>query len=291
MFFNPKHHEHLDVEIASYIVSKFREVLGGTEVFVQHLPSILAACENPHSILTFMFNTTQEVWAMPQTNQMWLEFYLLENRVEDICHTITYSYRDEVGLELRHPDRTINKSFVMIEWERKGNFELLIKTITELVFAIGFDTIVEVNYEDVCKEFGVTIIDDSIEKQLNSRYNADVVLLKYFPERTHPFWNMEYDQNVRAFKKVDVIINGEECGGGAERSTDRYLQHSRFYSIENGEYSKTLFDKFGMERVQKELNKYLDLTFFERIGMGWGLSRLVKAVKNKMNKDNITVLL
>lgn len=280
MFFNPKHHEHLDIEAASYIVSQFRKTLGGTELFLQHLPSILAACENPHSILKFMFNTTNESWAMPQTNQMWLEIYLLKKYVEDMCHTVTYSFRDEVDTDKRDKDRTVNKSFVMFEWESKGNYQFLLDTIEKLVKSIGFNSIMHVNYEDVCKEFKVSIIDDFVEKKLNIHYNADVVLLKYFPERTNPFWNMDFDENLHLYKKVDVIINGEECGGGAQRSCDRALQHSRFFNIEDGKYAQKLFDEFGADRVRRELESYLTLDFVERVGMGWGLSRLVKAFLN-----------
>lgn len=285
MFFNTKHHEHLDIEAASYIVSQFRKTLGGTELFLQHLPSILAACENPHSILKYMFNTTNESWAMPQTNQMWLELYLLNKYVEDMCHTITYSFRDEVDTDKRDKDRTVNKSFVMFEWESKGNYQFLLDTIEKLVKSIGFNSIIHVNYEAVCLEFGVKIIDDFVEKQLNKYYNADVVLLKYFPERTNPFWNMDFDENIHLYKKVDVIINGEECGGGAQRSTDVILQRARFFNIENGEYANKLFTEFGETRVLKELDYYLSLNFIDRIGMGWGLSRLVKAY-NQHNGNN-----
>ena len=42
------------------------------EVPTQSRLSILAACENPHSVTTF--NYQGEVWPLPQTGQMWLEF-------------------------------------------------------------------------------------------------------------------------------------------------------------------------------------------------------------------------
>lgn len=280
MFFNPKHHEHLDVNTTSFIINKFKEVIGGQEVYVQHLPSILAACENPHSILPFTYRSTNDVYAMPQTNQMWLEFYLLENRVNDVCHTVTYSFRDEIDLDKRLQSRTVNKSFVMFEFEKRGNFNDLITTITDLVNSIGFTSIYEVSYEDVCAEFNVSIIDDRIEKELNKTYNADVVLLKYFPERTNPFWNMKQDEKTKLYQKVDVIINGEECGGGAERSCDALNQLSKFYSIEDGKYAQRLFSEFGRDNTLAELTKYLKLQFFPRVGMGWGISRLVKAYNN-----------
>ncbi|HMT01965.1 MAG TPA: hypothetical protein PKD00_01430 [Burkholderiales bacterium] len=281
MFFNLNHHEHLDIDITSFIINQFKEVIGGQEIFVQHLPSILAACENPNSILPFTYRSIKSTYAMPQTNQMWLEFYLLENRVKDSCYTVTYSFRDEIDIDQRLDTRTVNKSFVMFEFEQKGNFSTLLDTIKRLVTSIGFKTIYEVSYEDVCLEFNVSIIDDKVESLLNKHYGADVVLLKYFPERTNPFWNMDYDDNKKAYKKVDVIINGEECGGGAERSCDRILQEVKFYSIEDGKYCQKLYEEFGMEKTIAELDKYLNLPFIPRVGMGWGISRLVKAVKNR----------
>jgi len=56
------------------LVQKMRDFFlqrGFIEVPTQSRLSILAACENPHSIATFNYNG--EIWPLPQTGQMWLE--------------------------------------------------------------------------------------------------------------------------------------------------------------------------------------------------------------------------
>ena len=47
------------------------------EVHTQNRLSILAACEDPTTVATY--NYAGEVWPLPQTGQMWLEYELLRN--------------------------------------------------------------------------------------------------------------------------------------------------------------------------------------------------------------------
>ena len=65
--------------IYNELVQKMRKFFlkkGFIEVPTQSRLSILAACENPHSIATFTYQG--EVWPLPQTGQMWLEYELLK---------------------------------------------------------------------------------------------------------------------------------------------------------------------------------------------------------------------
>jgi hypothetical protein len=52
-----------------------------------------------------------------------------------------------------------------------------------------------------------------------------------------------------------------------------------FYTIENGGYSEKLFELFGKERVEKELEDFLKFDFFPRFGAGIGLTRLARAME------------
>ncbi len=47
------------------------------EVDTQSRLSILAACEDPETVATYMFSGVK--WPLPQTGQMWLEHELLTN--------------------------------------------------------------------------------------------------------------------------------------------------------------------------------------------------------------------
>ena len=80
-------------------------------------------------------------------------------------------------------------------------------------------------------------------------------------------------------KKVDVILWGVETIGSAERSTDTNEMRNQFYSISDKGYSKILFSNFTKNRVQGELEEFLNFNFFERSGGGIGMTRLISAMK------------
>jgi hypothetical protein len=50
-----------------------------------------------------------------------------------------------------------------------------------------------------------------------------------------------------------------------------------FYNIEDGKYCAKLFELFGKERVEKELEEFLKFEFFERFGGGIGMTRMARA--------------
>ena len=105
-----------------------------------------------------------------------------------------------------------------------------------------------------------------------------VVFCKEFPSYTSPFWNMRR-KNKDYSHKIDVIMYGNETIGSAERSINREEMREEFYTISNGGYSKLLFDLFGKDRVEKELNQFLSLPFFPRVGGGIGMTRMISAWK------------
>jgi hypothetical protein len=146
----------------------------------------------------------------------------------------------------------------------------------ELLQYLGFDSPVEVNYEDVCKEYGgVSILENEHESRMWEE-KSEIISLQNFPIRTNPFWNMKHNSD-NIFNKVDVILFGQETIGSAERSCDVEKMREMFYTIENGGYSQKLFELFGKERVEKELDEFLMLDFFPRFGAGIGLTRLARA--------------
>ena len=53
----------------------------------------------------------------------------------------------------------------------------------------------------------------------------------------------------------------------------------QFYSISDGSYSNILFSHFTKERVEKELDEFLNFKFFDRCGGGIGITRLIRAMK------------
>jgi aspartyl/asparaginyl-tRNA synthetase len=87
---------------------------------------------------------------------------------------------------------------------------------------------------------------------------------------------MKHNEN-SIFNKVDVILYGQETIGSAERSCDPEEMRHNFYTIERGGYSAKLFELFGKDRVEKELEEFLSFDFFPRFGGGIGMTRLARA--------------
>lgn len=246
---------------------------GYVETHPQSRLSILAACEDPHNIATFDHYGT--VYPLPQTGQMWLEHDLLGNPDLKGVFCVSTSYRYETApIPGRH-----NTIFPMFEFEGRGNFADLKRLLVKLAHSLGFDQVAENLYENVATLYNVSIIDAEVESKLNPT-NNHALLLTHFPERTNPFWNMKRSGNVAL--KCDVILGGMEVIGSAERSTDANQMRNHFYAIEDGKYAAKLFSLFGKERVENELNVFLDLPMEPRFGAGMGITRLISAL-DKLN--------
>lgn len=254
------------------------------EVPTQSRLSILAACENPHSVTTFEYSG--ETWPLPQTGQMHLEFELLKNPEWEGCFCISTSYRQEKDpIPGRH-----ELIFPMFEFESKGGMNELKKLESELLEFLGFDSPIERNYEDLCQEYGgVDILEDEHESRMWKEL-GHCISLQNFPIRTSPFYNMRRS-NKGTFNKIDVILFGQETIGSAERSSDVKTMRELFYTISDGGYAGKLFELFGKERVEKELEEFLSLDFFPRFGGGIGLTRMARAMEMlKQEKEKMELV-
>lgn len=262
---NTKIYNELVQKMRSFFLEK-----GFIEVPTQSRTSILAACENPHSVMTFQLDG--QVWPLKQTGQMDLEEELLKNPEWPGCFCLTTSYRDEKNpISGRHA-----KIFPMFEFELKGGFEELKKLENQLLNYLGFGSPVEVKYDEICKEYGgVQILEDEHETRMKNELGK-CISLQEFPRRTSPFWNMRYKGD-GIFNKIDIILYGQETIGSAERSCNPGEMREMFYTIMDGEYATKLFQLFGKERVEKELEDFLSYNFFERSGGGIGMTRMARA--------------
>ena len=251
---------------------------GFIEVHTQNALSILAACEDPETISKYQYQGKE--WPLPQTGQMWLENVLLDNPEIEGCFTVSTSYRNEPNpVPGRH-----ELIFPMFEFESKGNMNNMIEMEKELLEHIGFEKIngvfPEGNYTDMMTKYSTSELEHEHEKMLDEDYGP-VFFLKNFPFHTSPFWNMK--KNGAVASKVDVILHGIETIGSAERSCDKDEMRKQFKTISEGEYSKLLYNKFGKERVDDEMEEFLDRDFFPRYGGGIGITRMISA----MEKSNI----
>tara|TARA_B100000029_G_scaffold449818_1_gene473307 strand:+ start:110 stop:907 length:798 start_codon:yes stop_codon:yes gene_type:complete len=260
---DPKKYSHAVDLLRSFFLSK-----GFLEVHTQNRLSILAACEDPETVA--VYNYGGNVWPLPQTGQMWLEHELLSNPEESGFFCVSTSYRAEPNpVPGRH--ETI---FPMFEFEMKGDvYDLKAMEI------------------ELCEHLGLPLSSESIKtyaewgdvykvKELDHGHESAIGrgMITEFPEWTSPFWNMSRNDDGTS-RKIDVILNGMETIGSAERSTDKAQMRETFHTISDGGYAALLYRKFGEERVEDELDKFLDFDFFPRSGGGIGVTRLISALE------------
>jgi hypothetical protein len=215
---------------------------------------------------------------------MILEEVLLGNPELPGCFCISTSYRQEKNpIPGRH-----ELIFPMFEFESKGGMKELLALETGLLNHLGFGSVVELDYEAACQEYGgVEILENEHEQKMWQELGS-IVSLQNFPRRTNPFWNMKHNAE-GIYNKVDVILYGQETIGSAERSCSPEEMRQNFYTIEDGKYCEKLFELFGKERVEEELNDFLSLDFFPRFGGGIGLTRMARAYQ-LLQKETALVL-
>lgn len=248
---------------------------GFCEVNTQDRLSILAACEDPDTVATY--NYAGQRWPLPQTGQMWLEYELLTKPDLPGVFCVSTSYRNEQNpVPGRH-----KLIFPMFEFELKGNIDDLLKFETELLEYLDFGDRKSYHYklyDELKRHYKTRELTYKHENKMLKDFGP-VVFCKEFPTSTSPFWNMK-KKGAKYAHKIDVILHGNETIGSAERSSDVNEMAKEFYSISKGSYAKKLFDLFGKNRVEKELNEFLSLDFFPRCGGGIGMSRLIDATRN-----------
>jgi len=251
---------------------------GFLEVHTQNRLSILAACEDPFNVATY--NYAGQVWPLPQTGQMWLEHELLSSPDSKGFFCVSTSYRQEPNaIPGRH-----DIIFPMFEFEMPGSVDDLKAMEYELCEYLGFGNITEKTYAEWQQHFGLGADTEmEAEHELKMEEEFGQTLITNFPELTSPFWNMARNNDGNTAKKMDVILGGMETIGSAERSCDVDMMRDTFHSITDGAYSKLLFELFGKDRVEAELEKFLEFDFFQRVGGGIGVTRMIPALE-KINK-------
>ncbi|MDP3769855.1 MAG: amino acid--tRNA ligase-related protein [bacterium] len=262
-----------EYDFAAHILRSFFRGKEFLEVPTQHYLSILAACEDPATVAPFIYKG--QVWPLPQTGQMQLEYELLTNPDVPGFYCISTSFRNE-------PDPVPGRHdliFPMFEFETHGGIETLFQLEKDLLIFLGFgpfESFYRGLYADIAKDYNTRELTADHEEHLWREFGP-VFFLTHFPLYTSPFWNMKKIGEYA--NKIDVILYGMETIGSAERSTNPDEMREQFYTISNGMYSRMLFSQFTKERVVEELEAFLALPMIPRCGGGIGLTRMIRALK------------
>ena len=243
------------------------------EVHTQNRLSILAACEDPETISTYNYAGTK--WPLPQTGQMWLEYEMLKDPEPPGYFCVSTSYRNEPNpIPGRH-----DTIFPMFEFELKGDVNDMQDLQKELLVDLGYKcNFEEDDYDNMAEKLNTKDIEHEHEQQIYKDYGA-VFFLKNFPSHTSPFWNMKKKEDGKGAHKIDVILSGQETIGSAERSCSVEEMRNDFNTISDGKYAQILYDTFGKERVNKELDEYFNNSFIPRSGGGIGVTRLIRSMQ------------
>ena len=279
-----------DFTTVTHKMRSFFDERGFLEVHTQNRLSILAACEDPTTVTTYQY--AGELWPLPQTGQMWLEYELLNNPDVPGYYCLSTSYRQEQNpVEGRH-----ELIFPMFEFEMPGTFDDLLKMESDLCTHLGFKAehgrapldgidFPGGNYLSMCGKYTASdnILTDYHESLMYKEY-GDVFFLTHFPYNTSPFWNMKKSPingstGDEVALKCDVIMGGMETIGSAERASDVDEMREQFHTISNGDYAQLLYNLFGKDRVLKELDEFLQFDFIPRFGGGIGVTRMISAMR------------
>ena len=123
---SPKDFTSVTHQMRSFFLEK-----GFLEVHTQNRLSILAACEDPTTVTTYEY--AEQIWPLPQTGQMWLEYELLTNPSIPGCFCVSTSYRQEENpISGRH-----ELIFPMFEFEMHGGVDDLKQMEIELCEHLG----------------------------------------------------------------------------------------------------------------------------------------------------------
>lgn len=264
----------------SFVANRLRQFFLSkkyVEVHTQNRLSILAACEDPSTIS--VYNYAASHWPLPQTGQMWLEYELLKDSNPPGYFCVSTSYRNE-------PDPIPGRHdiiFPMFEFELKGDLADMQNMQKDLLAHLGYksqnNSFPECDYEPLAVKMGVRDISSKEEMALYKQQGHPVFFLKNFPEYTSPFWNMKRNADGKTAKKIDIIMSGMETIGSAERSCDVDDMRNRFKTISGGMYAKLLYNQFGRERVDREMDEFLAHKFITRSGGGIGMTRLIRSME------------
>jgi len=168
----------------------------------------------------------------------------------------------------------------MFEFEMPGDIDDLKAMEYELCEYLGFDAITEKTYREWQQHYSVDHESELEAEHETAMYNNfGSCMITDFPEFTSPFWNMSRHADGVHSKKIDVILGGMETIGSAERSCDVDQMRDTFHTITEGAYSSLLFDLFNKDRVQGELEEFLQHDFFPRVGGGIGMTRMIAALE------------
>jgi aspartyl/asparaginyl-tRNA synthetase len=251
------------------VVNKIRiffKEKGFIEVYCQDKLSTLVACENPADMITYEYN--DQIWPMSQTTLFCLDNFLMQNPQENGFFCISTSYQK------RH-------NFPIFEYEMKGNIDDLRQLNTDLLNSLGFNPnnilYPRENYDNICNRYEVNQLENEHKYTINQDYGP-VFFLENFPERTTPMWDIKLNDLRTHSNKIDIILHGIDTISSSEKSCNIFEMNENFHTFSGGGYSELLYEKLGKNRVENDLNDFLNNDFIPRASGRILITQMIQAM-------------
>ena len=260
----------------SYVIQSLREFFlkkGYCEMYSGNCPSFMTISGNVQNTTSFLLQGS--IFPLPQTYQLILETEIMKDDTLPGIFCIFSSYRDEETLiEGRH-----ERIFPTLEFSTRGTLEDLIRIYRELLAHLSFenpDQIPQHSYDVMCIKLKDKVIGPSQEARIAEIHPEYIVT--HYSEDTFPMWDICRDKVSSTVKNAILLLDGQKVISGAEKSCSSKDMQQAFIYHRKGKYITDLHRLYGSQRVNDELEMYLQNPFVPRISASIGISRLIRSM-------------
>lgn len=265
--------QSLDFTDITKKLRKFFDKKGWVEVHSQDILRLLSVCEETNTVSNLNYDGM--IWPLPQTAQICLEHELSKHPDWKGVFCLSTSFKNTYYRE------NVNKILPMFEFIVRGDMNQLIDLEAELLEYLGFGEIhkyMHTKYNNLTEKYNTDKLNNE-HSQLICNDFGSIVFLEDYPNNITTFWNTKLSENKLTSKKVNVIIDGLEVIHSAEMSINKEEMRDQFYKMNNRNYSNSLFANYGKERVEQELEEYLNLDFSTRAGGYIDINKFIDTMK------------
>lgn len=212
-----------------------------------------------------------------------------------------------------------------LEFVGRGSLANMRELLSELMQMLGFQAPKTLLYEDMCARYQCTLLGPVHELLMQQEF-GNVLSLEIFPERTWPFWNTRCQENEikyhvgsmeqqreaikyqnlqeqvekikqdgnafvclqdKSYNQMEILLYGKRAVVSSERCTDPKSLEERFYRYADRIYSLSLFNQYGKDKINQELENFLALPMEPYFGGTIHLNVLMRAMRfaNLLNNN------
>ena len=242
-------------------VRQFFESRGFIEV-AETIHTLTTACEtDPKDVLLCKKNGI--LTCLPQSNLKWIQYLLHEFNGGKGGLFMT-------GVSYNRGTMETSKIYPILDFAAYGTIDDLLEILTDFCRYMEFGKPLYIH------PGGVNILKDSECEKYKSKEcvittGLDRIFNKYF-------W--QYKLVDTQYKVASLILHGKRVILGGERSIDVKKMLFDVYTIDNGDYIKTLYNLYNMKRVDDELLRYPSIKWTTRYGATINLEALFQFYKS-----------